>query len=182
MELQLFKKPLLFQPSSVLISKARHFAKAVTATTNYSDSRQLIAKKIEQDHFFSKLGEEAVAAVFRDYDLHVEGPDYAIYPGRYKSWDADLTIDDRDVAVKTQSKTSADRYGLSWTFQAGSYRRDPILAIPDYWVALVLCNDQNAHFECAVFPLRQIKNLPFGDPKLERLKGEKLVVYAESLR
>lgn len=163
--------------SSSLISKAKRFAKDVTATTNYKDSRQSNIVKIEQDHFISKLGEEAVKLAFEKFGKAVKGPDYTIYKSKQKSWDADLFVD-VPLAVKTQSAEAAKKYGLSWTFQAGSARRDPILDEPRAWVCFVELTSFSA---ANVYPPYQIRDLTFREPKLEKLKGSKLVVYAEGL-
>jgi hypothetical protein len=105
-------------------------------------------------------------------------PDYAIYKSKQKSWEADLFVEGVPLAVKTQSAEAAKKYGLSWTFQAGSVRRDPILGKPEAWVCFV----ELVTFSSArVYPPYQIKDLKFREPRLEKLKGSKLVVYAEGL-
>jgi hypothetical protein len=166
------------QLDAVLEDKAKRFAQEVAATTNYRDSRQLSSAKIEHDHFISKLGEEAVRLVFEKFAKKVTGPDYAIYQKKQKSWEADLFVEGVPLAVKTQSSEAAKKYGLSWTFQAGSERRDPILERRDAWVCFVLL--ESTLFAKVYLPY-QIKNLKFSEPRLGKLKGSKLVVYAEGL-
>jgi hypothetical protein len=141
-----------------------------------------VEKKIRDDHFVSKLGEEAVRAVFEARSCTVEGPDYAIYTGKGKSWAADLKVNDLEVAVKTQRRSAAERYGLSWTFQDSPERRDPILDAPDAWVCLVVFEDLKAGCECVVYPLRKIKQLIFEAPRLNKLVGKKQAVYLETLQ
>ena len=170
--------------SPELIVKARDFAKQVTPTigspgSGYRDTHQLDLKKIENDHFVSKAGEESVRIVFEKLGRRVKGPDYRIYEGKQKSWDSDLYVDGLGLAVKTQSVSLSKRFGLSWTFQAGTYRRDPILNQPEAWVCFV--EFDHVTRQCRVFPPYQIKELTFGEPKLEKLKGSKKVVYVESL-
>jgi len=167
-----------------LIIKARNFAKQVTPTVGssgngYRDTNQFNLQKIENDHFVSKIGEEAVRTVFEQRGRKVQGPDYLIYAGKQKSWDSDLYIDGLGLAVKTQATSLARKFGLSWTFQAGIYRKDPILNQLDAWVCFAEFNESNR--QCRVFPPYQIKELTFGEPKLDKLKGSKKVVYAESL-
>jgi len=128
------------------------------------------------------LGEEAVRFVFEQRDCKIEGPDYTIYSGNQKSWDADLKINDLDVAVKTQRRSAAKRYGLSWTFQDSPERRDPILDMPESWVCLVVFEDLKGGYECVVYPLRKIKQLIFEAPRLSRLVGKKQAVYLETLQ
>lgn len=164
-----------------LIAKARQFAVAVEETTNYSDSNQFSKQKVTNDHFISKVGEEAVKIVFSKY-ASVKCPDYVIYNVKSKSWADDLYIDDVGLAVKCQKRTAAERYGLSWTFQAGSFRRDKILNNPEAWVCFVEFDDKDASNSCYVYPAFQIKELKFRDPFLAKLKGHKLVVYASDLK
>ncbi len=160
------------------VEKALKFAKSVVSTTNYSDSHQESIEKITNDHFISKIGEEAVRIVFSRY-TQVQGPDYAIYHGKLKSWDDDLYINNAGLAVKTQKKSTADRFGLSWTFQCGFFRRDTILDNPEAWVVFVKYYDDKPHV-CEVFPPFQMKELILGEPKLLKLKGSKKVVYADT--
>ena len=177
-----FKEPQTVHLSAEAVARAAAFAEAVTVTVNYRDSNQTIQKKIRDDHFVSKLGEEAVRFVFEQRDCSVEGPDYTIYSGKQKSWDADLKINDLEVAVKTQRRSAAKRYGLSWTFQDSPERRDPILDTPEAWVCLVVFEDLKDGHECVVYPLRKIKQLIFEAPRLSKLVGKKQAVYLETLQ
>jgi hypothetical protein len=167
-----------------LVDKAKNFAKQVTPTVGssgngYRDTNQFNLQKIENDHFVSKIGEEAVRIVFEQCSRKVQGPDYQIYAGKQKSWDSDLYVDGLGLAVKTQATSLAKKFGLSWTFQAGSYRKDPILNNLEAWVCFVEFNEITR--QCRVYPPYQIKELTFGEPKLDKLKGSKKVVYADKL-
>jgi hypothetical protein len=140
-----------------------------------------LRKKIHDDHFVSKLGEEAVRLVFEQRHCTVKGPDYTVYAGKQKSWAADLWINDLEVAVKTQRRSAANRYGLSWTFQDSRQRHDPILGMPEAWVCLVVYEDLKATDECVVYPLRKVKQLIFEAPRLRRLLGKKQAIYLKTL-
>ena len=177
-----FRTPQIIQLPSEAVDRAKAFAESVIGTVNYRDSNQAIKKKIQDDHFVSKLGEEAVRCVFEARKCVVEGPDYAIYDSEQKSWAADLTINALDVAVKTQRRSAAKRYGLSWTFQDSPDRRDPILDMPDAWVCLVVYEDLKPEYECVVYPLRKIKQLIFEAPRLSKLVGKKRAVYLKTLQ
>lgn len=83
------------------------------------------------------------------------------------------------LGVKTQTQEAAERFGLSWTFQWGQQRRDPVLLDPDAWVCFVLFAETLSH--CWVYPACQIQELTLAEPRLARLKGEKKVVYAQDL-
>ena len=161
------------------VRRAHIFSQQVIATTNYSDSNQTQLNKIRDDHFVSKIGEEAAKEVISVYGK-VTGPDYTIYKADLKSWDDDLMINNIGIAVKTQRKTNALKYGLSWTFQAGETRRDKILDTLNAWVVFVEYNDQ-LPYNCNVYPPFQVKQLIFGEPRLQHLKGHKKVIYAHTL-
>lgn len=177
-----FRTPQIIQLPPEAVERANAFAETVTETVNYRDSHQTRTKKIRDDHFVSKLGEEAVCLVFQARKCTVEGPDYTIYAGRQKSWAADLKINGLDVAVKTQRRSAANRYGLSWTFQDSPERHDPILTMPEAWVCLVVYEDAKPGYECIVYPLRKIKQLIFEAPRLHKLQGKKQAIYLETLQ
>lgn len=176
-----FRSPQIVHLSSETVERAKAFAEAVIDTVNYRDSNQTKKKKIRDDHFVSKLGEEAVRAVFERRHCTVHGPDYTVYAGKQKSWAADLKINHLEVAVKTQRRSAANRYDLSWTFQDSPRRRDPILSMPEAWVCLVVYEDLKPEYECVVYPLRKVKQLIFEAPRLARLVGKKQAVYLETL-
>ncbi len=177
-----FRTPQIVHLPPEAVSRAQTFADTVIATVNYGDSNQTVKKKINDDHFVSKLGEEAARAVFESRGCIVEGPDYSIYRGNQKSWQSDLKINTLEVAVKTQRRSAAKRYGLSWTFQDSPERRDPILSLPEAWVCLVVYEDLKPNYECIVYPMRKIKQLIFEAPRLSRLVGKKQAVYLETLQ
>ena len=177
-----FRTPQVVHLPDEAVARATAFADGVSATVNYRDSHQEIQQKIRDDHFVSKLGEVAVHRVFMARGCEVTGPDYTIYSGKQKSWAADLKINALDVAVKTQRRSAAQRYGLSWTFQDSPERRDSILDLPEAWVCLVVYEDLKPGNECIVFPLRKIKQLIFEAPRLGKLLGKKQAVYLETLQ
>lgn len=176
-----FHTPQVIPIPQNIEQQALEFAKAVTKTVNYKDSNQSIQEKIRDDHFVSKLGEEAARILFQSRNCLVDGPDYGVYEAKRKSWAADLKINGLDVAVKTQRRSAANRYGLSWTFQDSPERHDPVLDMPEAWVCLVVFEDQKTETECLVYPLRKIKQLIFEAPRLAKLAGKKQAVYLETL-
>ncbi len=66
------------------VKRAQHFAEKVVVTTDYSDCNQVEIEKIKNDHFISKLGEEAARIVLSKF-AKVSLPDYNIYPAFQKS-------------------------------------------------------------------------------------------------
>lgn len=178
--MRFFNKLQDVKTSHLSFEKAKKFAVAVINTVDYRDSSQSNKNKVALDHFISKIGEEAVFSVFSQFTTDITPPDYKIYEARRKSWDPDLMVEQEALAVKTQTKSSAEKFGLSWTFQCGGRRRDTILDMPEAWVCFVKCNDEDGSYNCIVYPPHQIKELTFGQPKLQKLRGEKLVVYAKN--
>ena len=178
-----FLTPQKITLDAAIISRAKKFADAVTRTVDYQDSNQSNKLKIRDDHFISKLGEEAVTKLMTARGNTIHGPDYVVYAGSQKNWNSDLLINGLEVAVKTQKKSAASKYGLSWTFQYSAVRKDPILKNPEAWVCFVECDDGDENFCCTVFPPRKMKSLAaiLKEPKLAHLKNKKKVVYAADL-
>lgn len=181
-DLRVFGSPVKVVVTDRMHRKAEEFTDNVYGTVDYSDSNQFSIEKIKNDHFISKLGEECVKEVFGRYfdEEDIEGPDYEIYEGKDKSWDEDLKIKGLGVGVKTQKRSMAEEYGLSWTFQSGEKRKDKVLSDDEAWVCFVEYNDDRGD-ECIVFPPYQVNELEFKDPMKPQLKGEKKVVYAKDI-
>ncbi len=178
----LFSVPRKVTLPALAVERARWFAASVISTVDYSDSRQSDAAKVSDDHFVSKLGEEAVRQLMITLGFTVDGPDYGIYEGKQKSWDADLKINGRGVAVKTQRRSTAQKFGLSWTFQCGKARRDVVLDDPEAWVFFVEYDDSGGRScDLWVYPPYKVGKLKFRPPKKRELIGEKQVVYAQDL-
>ncbi|MBK6646405.1 MAG: hypothetical protein IPG44_11790 [Anaerolineales bacterium] len=156
--------------------RARAFAFAVTGTVNYKDSNQDVIEKIRDDHFVSKLGEEAARILFEGRNCLVEGPDYGVYEAKRKSWAADLRVNDLEVAVKTQRRSAANRYGLSWTF-GFAQTAHPILDRPMHGSVWLYSEDLKEGTECVVHPLRKIKQLIFEAPALQDWSVKNQAVY-----
>jgi hypothetical protein len=173
-----FHNPIEITLNASDLAQAARFADAVISTVDYRESNQFSRQKIRDDHYVSKLGEAAVRKAFEQYDCQVQGPDFAIYEGKQKSWDDDLYVNDIGLAVKTQRLSAAQRYGLSWTFQCSEKRKDPILEKPEAWVSFVAYDDLNDTPVCKIFPTYQIKDLELKEPRLTKLIGKKLAVYA----
>lgn len=163
------------------VKKAKAFAIAIAGTTNYSDTNQANNNKVINDHFISKLGEEAARMVMQQFAA-IAGPDYTIYKAGDKSWLADLFVNNAGIAVKTQKRSAAKKYSLSWTFQCSRLRSDPILLHPKAWVLFVEFDDLSATPVCYVYPPLQIEELQFEQPVLAYLKDHKKVVYARTLK
>ena len=91
-----------------------------------------------------------------------------------------MFVNDVGVAVKTQRRTNANKYSLSWTFQCSQKRRDIILDQLNAWIIFVEYDDTQP-YNCYVYPPYQIKELKFAAPKLPHLQTSKKVIYANDL-
>ena len=182
--MSIFTKTHTVELPKEIIDKANLFAKDVVDTTNYSDGNQDDKNKIINDHFVSILGEEAVKEFLEENGRDVIGPDYEIFGPNQKSWDSDLFVNDIGLAVKTQSRSLANIFGLSWTFQnIPGGRSDPVLSQPEAWVYFVEYIDTDRQKnKLLVYPPKQIKDLEFEEPVKDSLKGKKLVVYESSFQ
>ncbi len=56
------------------VKKSKDFAIAVAATTDYNDTNQANTSKIINDHFVSRLGEEAARTALERFAV-ITGPD-----------------------------------------------------------------------------------------------------------
>lgn len=180
MSLRSYNYPVTVHVTDDMYEKGEEFADNVIGTIDYSDSNQFSMDKIKNDHFVSKLGEECVRKVFSEYFDDIEGPDYEIYEGGDKSWDEDLKINGIGVGVKTQKRSTANKFGLSWTFQSGPHRKDRVLEDDEAWICFAEYDDVVGR-KCIVFPPYQIKELDFKDPVLDKLKGKKRVIYGADI-
>jgi hypothetical protein len=106
---KVFNEKQVVHLENAAIERAKKFASDVVGTVNYRDSNQFNPTKIQDDHFVSKLGEEAVKKIFERLGKQVQGPDYAIYSQSQKSWAADLQIDSKDLAVKNNEKNDCSK-------------------------------------------------------------------------
>lgn len=155
------------------------FAEQVSLTTNYSDCGQDNYNLKVYQHYIGKLGELAVYLYLRD-KVNITKPDFEIYHGKRKSWDSDLKSEDINISIKTQDFRSANRFGISWTFQyikngrADSSLREKHIVIPTLY--------DNTYYDrtrIIIFPSRKMEEIIFNEPKKESLKGKKLVMYAK---
>lgn len=170
---------------------ASSFAKRLfpTVQKNYIRRNQYDADKILRDVETGHLGELAWHHYFYNKGLDISPVDGRIYRG-HKSWDADLFCEGRSIHVKTQHHKSAERYGASWTFQkADSFGQesprhsDPLIKNPqnkDY-IALGIRFPEEVKL-IAFFPAihAQEWNL-WAEPKLDKLKKSKAVIYLKDL-
>lgn len=87
-----------------------------TSIDFYATRGQSDLKKVTWDIRNGKLAEEISYSLLSQTFPNLSTPDYQIYQDKQKSWDADLKNDKVQIAVKSQDKKTAERFGLSWVF------------------------------------------------------------------
>jgi hypothetical protein len=131
-----------------------------------------------------KLGEIAVARFLRSLNYKVNAPDFAIYKGRKKSYDADLTDGRFFWHVKTQSQESAKRYGTSFLFTDSESSSDPLITNPanEDVMIFVLIDGNEADVLGMVRAKVALERQLYREPRLDRLKPFKSVLYLDDLK
>jgi len=134
--------------------------------------------KIETDIFTGKMGEVAVHLYLKEVGLNINEPDFVIYKGRQKSWDADLMDEDFNYHCKTQSSNSANKYGISWILQCSSTRKDKLFTTDsdrDIFVGSVLDEEKS---EVHIYFLGHWQEIR----KFGLIEAPRLAYFAESKR
>jgi len=169
--------------TSDIYKKAYDYAYAVTLTKEgiYNEQNNFDIKVQQALH--GKIGEQASYQVLRKYDARITPPDYKVHDN--PNWDSDLKkFYGHDIAVKTQTIDSMRLNTLGWMFQnEHGGRVDPILKKLDSFVCFVLFGKltNNNEIRCFVFPLCQIKDLKWREPRKENLRGIKVVADGTKL-
>ncbi len=166
---------------NIEIEKINAFANAID-TGYYATRNQFNADKRKIDQIVCKFGEFSVFS-YLSSKYEISEPDLKIYSAREKSWDFDLKGNGINIHVKSQSRESGDRFGISWVFQ-NSDREIFNSTTQDQYVAFVSV-DVNSN--CSL--IRTIVKLEdlhaeklFKSPKLDYLKSNKFAVYYEDIK
>lgn len=133
------------------------------------------------DILVGAMGEIGAWKYFKKRGFTVSKPDFNIYEGRKKSFDADLRSGKRHFHIKAQSQVSVKRYGYSWLMQ----RSDPVLKKVQYNHYMVPCAvdlEKNIVeiFGCISFKAILEKGL-IGECKHPAFRTYKVAIYLESL-
>lgn len=143
---------------------------ASTNKSEYAKRNQSNLSKIQQDIVVGKIGEWAVMQYLGE---GCSEPDFEIYIGKKKSFDADLVHNGVNVHVKSQSEKSAKLYGHSWLFQ----KRDPLYRKPNPTDLIVGVFVGDTHARIVMYG--NVGELKFGEPKVHQLRGNKVAIYLE---
>jgi hypothetical protein len=151
---------------------------AGTNADEYAKRNQKNLTKIQLDIAIGKAGEWAAQHYLLNKGWKCSDPDFEIYIGKKKSFDADLTLSgdpDLDVHVKSQSQDSAKKYGISWLFQ----KKDPLYrdkCQKDLIIGTVVSDDLS---EATIVMEGSVAKLVFGEPKVRQLRNSKVAIYLD---
>jgi hypothetical protein len=171
---------MILQASAEDIERCYEFAQAQYKTSSgmYAQRGQTDKVAIIRQIAQGKIAELMVYKYLKQ-QFSVREPDFQIYTGRRKSYEADLTDGFLRFHIKAQDYESARRYGVSWVFTP----KDPLLTEPaaeDILVLVLLKNDTVKIMGFLSALTAQEKGL-YADPKLKRLKGLKAVLYLKTI-
>lgn len=164
--------------------KCLTFSKKVVDTNIdcYSRRNQNDKEKIVDDILTGKVAEIASEKLLTARGIEHSETDLNIYSVGGKSFDADLVgwteRHSWKFHVKCMKKENAERWGLSWSFQT----KDPLVTDPDDDEHIILCEMLDYHTIDIKTVVRA--NTLFNcwsDPKLDKLKGIKKVLYWETI-
>lgn len=156
------------------------------AQAQYETSKAAYARRgqLDKDTIIRQIVQGKIAELLVFYHLQdsfkVKEPDFAIYRGKKKNYDADLTDGFLQFHIKSQSEESAQRYGTSWVFTP----TDPLVITPEAEDILVLVLTKHDTVRIVGFLsalTAQQKNL-YENPKLTRLIGHKVVLYLDTIK
>jgi hypothetical protein len=116
----------------------------------------------------------------KEMGYEVENPDLTIHSK--KSYDADLTDGTYYFHVKSQTDTSAKKYGESWICQ----KTDKLVTEPQNRHYLVLCRvnieEGVVQILSCVSGTALAKNKAWGKPKLEWFRKTKVALYLKDIK
>lgn len=145
----------------------------------YKSRGELSVAKIRKDITNGAIAEYAAHQYLQTLGITTTKPDLEIYEGRRKSFSADLTADGKTFHVKSQTKESADKYGLSWLFQ----EQDKIITLPGENSFLVLCmvDGTDVHIKAIINEVVLSEADIVSKPKIGRYAFSKKAIYFADL-
>lgn len=152
------------------------FSKDVIKTNleKYKKRNQFNPVKIFNDIVTGKVAEYAVYNYFKIKNRECSKPDIKIYEAAKKSFDADLLVEEKiKIHIKSQTIEQANKYSLSWTFQA----EDSLVKTPTTDDYIVLCRVDDLKVDILSIKSASYFIGKYKDPKLFKLKGIKKVIY-----
>ena len=173
---------MLIQLNKRNLKKCEEFADAQLDTSKhlYAYRGEKRIEKIRDDIITGKMGELAACKYLKILGYKSNKPDFEIYKGRRKSFEADLiTKCGKYIHVKSQGKESLKRYGASWLLQ----KSDPIVkeSLEDHYILMISVCD----LEAVVLGICKVSELHskdlFGEPKVFTYQRTKKALYLSDI-
>lgn len=164
-------------------NKCAKFADAQLETSKnlYTYRGEHRLSKMREDIILGKLGEIAAYKYLKKRGFEVNKPDFEIYKGRRKSFDADLSTKcGKLVHVKSQSYVSMVRYGASWLMQ----KSDKLISAPKdkEYVLMVTLRGLEAEVLGVVSALDLVDSELYNTPKVQRYAKTKVALYFDEIK
>lgn len=168
---------------------AHNFAEqcAPTNISHYKKRGQGTLSKIEKDIHTGKLVELAAYVVLQKLGLNPTFPDFEIYKGRKKSFDADMRAGKYRFHCKGQAADSQQKYGASWILQWGGRGRGHVDKLfkqqteEDFLIPGYVMEDRRVKI-CGIYQICDImENGLIAKPAVEWLANTKRAIYKEDL-
>ena len=135
------------------------------------------AKMIE-DIMIGTMGEFGVYAHLKNKGIEVSEPDLKIYEKRKKTFAADLSNEEIDIAVKSQSQSSIRKYGVSFLFQ----RSDKLVSSPGNRAYIAFTSVDGSVVEI-VGIVKAVDLLPYyAECKVPMYRGTKVALYLKDFQ
>lgn len=99
---------------------------AKSSQANYKQRNQSNLSKIKNDIFLGKVAEYSIYNYYVSKGFKITAPDIQIYQAKNKSFDADLTIIDKNQNIHVKSHFIKSPFPPSWVFQ----KTDPLVTNP----------------------------------------------------
>ena len=155
-----------------------------TSLSHYRKRKQGNREKIIHDITTGKLGEIAAHRLFRRNSIFAKEPDFEIYEGRKKSFDADISWKGFKFHCKAQCEDSANKYGVSWILQWGGQGHGHVDKLfksrtnEDYLIPTLVHDDYVEIF--GVIPVKVLFDKGMiKPPKVKWLEDNKRAIYLE---
>lgn len=162
-----------------------------THLRHYQRRGQTNKEKILRDITVGKMGELALYIYLsKSVSFASTAPDFEIHKGGRKRFGADLFLtqggEQYPVHIKTQDKSSSDKYGDSWLFQwggAGLGHTDKIFKSYDPKELFAACNVNGQNVVIlGIWHLKDLfENDLFKEPRLQWFKNTKKALYLKDI-
>ena len=170
---------IVISPETLEACKKFTEERMLSSAKLYAKRGEQNLEKIFKDILGGTIAEFAVQAYLLSDGSDCTDPDLEIYSSRAKSYAPDLFSAGKRIHVKSQSRESAERHGLSWSFQ----KKDPLVwgAHEKDFIVLTQTDGNAVTIKAVVKAQNLLDNYLFSDPRNTSYSHTKTVVYFEEL-